>query len=185
MAERPGRYNRTFGGLVGSMIVCVVVVLAFVAFRALGREELKVEPEAVEYLPLVVEAQAADLPVLYPTEMPAGWTATSVNLRGGTDPTWHLGILTDDGDYVGLRQESTPLESLAESMIDEDYTEGDPVTVESAAGSEWTTYADAGGDHGFGITRSTSSLENVLVYGSASEEEQRILIGLLTDRPAD
>src|SRR3954468_4352357 len=34
---RPGRYQRSFGGLIGSMIVLVLVVLGIVAFRGAFR----------------------------------------------------------------------------------------------------------------------------------------------------
>jgi hypothetical protein len=43
----------------------------------------------------------ADFDLLAPTSLPDGWRATSVRFETGS---WHLGVLTDDDEYVGLEQ---------------------------------------------------------------------------------
>ena len=42
-------YQRSASGLVGALLVTLLVIGAFVAFRALNRDELEVGPEAVDY----------------------------------------------------------------------------------------------------------------------------------------
>ena len=42
--EKPGRYNRSTGGLIGSMIVLVVVVLGIVVFRGASARPRSTSP---------------------------------------------------------------------------------------------------------------------------------------------
>ena len=76
---RAGRYQRSIAGGVGSLIVLVVVVLAFVAFRAVFRDNDAVDVEPVDYLAVVAPAQEAGIRIVYPPSLPEGWTATSVD----------------------------------------------------------------------------------------------------------
>src|SRR5690349_20209024 len=62
----PSRYTRSFGGLVGSMIVLVLLVGAFVLVRSQVRVDPEVHPDPVDYLGTVRLAQAAGLDVVYP-----------------------------------------------------------------------------------------------------------------------
>ena len=128
--DRPGRYQRTIAGGIGSMIVLVLVVLAFVVFRAVFRDNDAVEVDPVDYLSVVGPAQEAGVPVVYPPSLPDGWKATSVDFDPGDRPAWGVGMLTDDGKFVGVRQEDADLDSLLDTYVDEDATEGDTVTVE-------------------------------------------------------
>ena len=78
---RAARYERSFGGLVGSMIVLVVVLVAFVVLRSLNRDDPEVRPEAVDYLETVRLAQAAGLDVVYPPSLPGGVARHAGRLR--------------------------------------------------------------------------------------------------------
>ena len=53
MSEQGGRYQRSFAGMIGALLITLVVIGAFVAFRALNRDELERRPEAVDYLETV------------------------------------------------------------------------------------------------------------------------------------
>ena len=44
---QPSRYTRSFNGMTGALIVTVLAVLAFVAWRGLWRTDVDNEPEAV------------------------------------------------------------------------------------------------------------------------------------------
>jgi hypothetical protein len=183
--EKPGRYQRTTGGLIGSMIVAVLVVLGVVGFRGVFRDTPEIEPEAVDYLESVVALQDAGRQVAYPPAVPAGWIVTSVTVDRGSRPGWALGMLTDDGRYVGLRQQDEDADDLAETLIDENFNEDGPATVETALGTEWETFSDEGGDHGFAAPITTDVGEETLfVYGSAPVEDIEVLMGLLTLDPA-
>jgi hypothetical protein len=63
--ERPSRYNRSFGGLLGAMIVTVLFVAAYIGFRAFTRDQPEIV-EKVDYVAAVQELQAAGVQVVYP-----------------------------------------------------------------------------------------------------------------------
>ncbi|MEI5672793.1 MULTISPECIES: DUF4245 family protein [unclassified Nocardioides] len=183
-AEKPGRYQRTTGGLIGSMIVAVVAVLGVVIFREVFRDTPEADLQPVDYLPAVAALQDSGRQVAYPPTLPEGWKVTSVVVDRGPRPGWGLGILTDDGTYVGLRQQDESVDDLVAELVDEDASEDGPATVESALGAEWETFSDEGGDHGFATEVVTGQgEENLLVYGSAPVADQETLIGLLTLDP--
>lgn len=179
----PGRYTRSFDGLLAALVITVVAVVAWVVFRALTSTETEVEPEAVDYLETVGLAQDSDLEVVYPPTLPDGWKATNVSLVPvpGEAPGFGLSILTDSGTFVGLRQEDDSLEDLLETYVDpEEVVEADGVEVDSPLASTWDGYADDGGDTAYAAELGEAQL---LVYGSASRADLVTLIELLTTEP--
>lgn len=177
VSEQPGRYSRSFGGMMGALIVTVVVVVAFVTWRSLFRGDTDDTTPYVDWRGSVEVARGADLRVVHPRELPAGWTATSVDLRAGDDPRWGLGVLTDDGRFIGVRQQDASATDLVELYVDEKAEPGPDATVESELGDTWQTWSDAGGDHGFSTELGSDA---VLVYGSAPVEDIETYLGLLT-----
>ncbi len=177
MSEQPSRYTRSFSGMIGALLVTVLVVVAFVARRGLFRADDDNTPVAVDWQESVELAQQADLPVVHPRALPAGWTATSVDLFAGDDPRWGLGVLTDEGRFVGIRQQDTSVVDLVEVYVDEKAEEGDDATVESDITDTWQTWSDDGGDHGYSTELGDDAL---LVYGSAPVEDIETFMGLLT-----
>ncbi|WP_210648982.1 DUF4245 domain-containing protein [Nocardioides sp. SYSU D00065] len=177
MSEQPSRYTRSFSGMTGALIVTVLFVLAFVIWRGLFRGETDATPVAVDWQESVRLAQEADLPIVHPRELPAGWQATSVELRAGADPRWGLGVLTDDGDFIGIRQQDASVAELVELYVDEEAEGGDEATVTSEVTDTWQTWSDDGGDHGYSTELGDDAL---LVYGSAPVEEIESYLGLLT-----
>lgn len=181
MSERPGRYQRSFGGLVGAMVLTLVAILAFVAFRAVNRDSAETKPEPVDWESAVSSAQGAGIDVVHPAALPQDWVVTSVNLVPAQErPTWGMGMLTDTGAFVGLRQEEEALSDLLEVYVDEDTDEDGPVEVGGDLGGEWTAYSDAGGDVGLALVRDGDTL---LVYGSAPQDVLVEFAGSLTEAP--
>lgn len=173
-----GRYARTTNGLIGSLVVTLLAVGAFVVFRAVTSTDLDVRPEPVNYLESVELAQGAGLLVAYPDRLPEGWIATSVEVVAGDRPQWGLGMLTGDGSFVGIRQEDESLEDLLETYVDPDARQDAGTFVsDDALVREWQGYSDAGGDHAYAGVLGEDTL---LVYGSASSADQQELISLLT-----
>ncbi len=165
MSERPGRYQRSFSGMVGAMIVLVLVVALFVAFRAINRTEPENTVDAVDYTrPAEFAREQARFPLLAPAELPEGWRATSVRFDNGRDQAWHVGFLTGDDDYVGLEQADESAERLVQEHVDEDATEGDPVTVD---GDRWQSWTDDGGDTA--LVRETDQI-TTLVVGTVEQD---------------
>lgn len=174
MSEQPGRYQRSFSGMVGALLILLLVIGGFVAFRAVTRDVPEVEPEAVDYLEQVGFAQDADLTVVYPPSVPSGWKATSVDRQPGQG--WGIGFLTPDG-FAGVHQPEDPSATVVETYVDEDATEGDPVTI---SGTQWETWTDDGGDVGY---LGEVDGQPVLVYGSAAPDSLRSLAASLTTDP--
>lgn len=161
MSEQAGRYQRSAMGMVGAMIVLLAVIVGYVAFRAVNRNEPESPVRAVDYQQTLEYARGeADFAVLAPAALPDGWRATSVEFV--PSPTrWHLGLLTDGDRYVGLEQSRAPLTDLVHQYVDQNPSQGKPVQVE---GEAWRTWTDAGGDTALGRTDGGVS---TLVVGTA------------------
>ncbi len=173
--EKPGRYQRSANGMVGAMVVLVVLVGGFVGVQALGRDH-DVEPaRTVDYRPVADQARTAGtLFVFTPDPMPEGWRATSVSYAPGRAPTWHLGMLTDQGSYVGIEESLATEQDVVEKFVDPDAERGDKVRLR---GLTWRVWTDSGGD--YALVLSTRK-QTVLVGGSAGEKDVRALVGRLS-----
>lgn len=164
MSEQAGRYQRSTGGLVGSMIVLLLVVGAFVAFRALVRDDVEVPVKTVDYQQTVDFARTqVDFPVIAPDELPRGWRATSAEFV--PEPgRWNLGVLTDEERYVGLAQSVRSEENMVRSYVDERAVAEPPVEVQ---GQTWRRWTDEEGDTA--LTRTVGDM-TVLVVSPAGLE---------------
>jgi hypothetical protein len=174
VSEQPGRYQRSASGMVGAMVVLLLVIGAFVGFRALNRDELEVEPERIDYLEAVGFAQESDWTVAYPPTVPGGWKATSLESQPGR--VWGIGFLTPDG-FAGVHQSEESSSTLLETYVDEDTTELDPLEI---GGEPWEVYEADDGDRGY--LGEVDGLP-VLVYGSAQPAVLQDLAGSLTTTP--
>ncbi len=184
-AARGARYERTSGGLVGAMVVTVLAVLAFVAFRAVTTDKEPTPVRAVDYTSAVTRARAdQQLVVLAPERLPLGWKATSATYEGGVTPTWHLGLLTDNARYVGLEEARASIADLVDEHVDADAERGQDVTI---AGETWQTWTDSGGDYAVARTLRSGepTAESLLVVGTATEVEIRDFAATLQGGPDD
>ena len=169
--SQSARYQRTSGGLVGAMIVTVLAVVGFVAFRSVFTDREPTPVRAVDYTTTVTSARAdKQLLVMAPPRLPPGWRATSATYTRGAKPTWHLGLLTDDGSYVGVEESRDSVEQLVEEHVDPDADRGKDVTID---GRTWQTWTDEGGDHA--VARSLRAggrvVESWVVVGTGPVEE--------------
>lgn len=180
MSESGARYQRTTPGLVGAMIVTLAVIAAFVAFRALNRNELEVEPESIDYLPAVADIQnGAPFRIAYPPTLPEGWRVTDLRFDNQVGLTWTLDLLTGDDDYMAVRQAEGGIEPLLEEYVDEAAEAGDTVTLHSALADRWDIWTDAQGDYALAARVHGTWL---LVFGSADETEvEDFAASLVTD----
>jgi hypothetical protein len=180
VTEQPSRYQRSFSGLIGALVVTLLAIAAFVAFRALTRDELDGGPEPIDYLAQVGYAQESGAEVVYPATVPDGWTTTSAELDPGERVAWGLGMVTDDGAFVGIRQEDADLDELLARYVDEEDVETLPATdIDSTIASRWQTFEDDGGDLAYAAELGP---DVVLVYGSADEADLRLVVEELTTR---
>jgi hypothetical protein len=183
--EAPARYSRTTNGLLASLIVTVLVVGAFVVFRELFRDQPTIERGAVDYLGPVEDAQRGGVDLVYPARLPEDWDVTSIDFVPGKSPSWGIGMLTDDGRFVGLRQEATDVDDLVSAYVDDNAEPGDESGLESdLVTGPWQTWTDSGGDLAYSTTLTNGGAgtlgKTILVFGSASRDDQEQLISLLT-----
>jgi hypothetical protein len=124
--------------------------------------------------------------VAYPASLPAGWTATSINFERGEPPKWRIGMLTADGEFVGVVQEEADVDDLLDHNVDANPQQGADASPQNTLGvTSWQTWSDSGGDHAFSTEVDAGPLagQTVLVYGSAPVEDQETVVGLLTLDP--
>ena len=179
MSESAGRYQRSMGGMVGALVVTVGVIVAFVVFRAITRDDLEVDREPIDYLITVEGLQESDLldPV-YPPTLPKGWKAVDASFDA-QDLTWSLDLNPDEGEFVGIVQSKLKLDDLLETHVDEDAREGDPVNLDSPLASQWKTFSDQGGD--YAVAAKVKGF-TVLVFGTVSEDEIEAFASSLVSR---
>jgi hypothetical protein len=173
----PGRYTRSTGGLIGSMIVLVLVVLGIVVFRGAFRETPEYKPDHIDYLELVTSIQQAGLTPVYPAELPDGWYVKDATFTPGDRPVFDLAMTTADDQFAGLHQEDRSLDELVDTYVGDDATQGDDVDVSGTVAPTWQTFSDPGGDHAFAAQVGD---DTILVYGSAPDDELRGLVESLT-----
>jgi hypothetical protein len=178
VSEQPGRYQRSTSGMVGALLVSVLVILAFVAFRAWSRTDLEVKPTHVDYLAQVGFAQRTGAALVYPAQLPHGWYATNVDFAPGTRPTLGISMLTAGEEYAGFRQSPLSGPELLSTYVDPHPTSGAPVTLDSGVVRRWETWTDAGGDTAL-VAR--WHRQTLLVFGSASQADLETVAGSLTD----
>ncbi len=178
--ERPGKYQRSAGGLVTALLVTVVAVGGLLWVLGLFRPDTDIRPEAIDYLEIAGEAHDAGLDPVYPASLPEGWIATKFEVAAGADPALEIGLFTDDEEFVGIQQESAPASELVREYVDEEATTIDIFSVEGSVAEAWQGYEDEGGDTAYA---SEVGDQTVLVYGSVSAEVLQELIGRLTTKP--
>lgn len=180
MAQGSARYERSAAGMAGAMIITLLVILTFVAFRAINRNDLAVEPNRVDYLQTVGDLQAgSDLAPIYPPSLPSGWTATRA-VFDAENLAWELDLLTDEERYVGVRQADMREKDLIEEYVD---PEGEREGITDLGGEldlEWEGWQVDGDDTAFTTTHDGAG---VLVFGSAPAAEVKELAALLTQEP--
>lgn len=179
-AARGGRYDRTPSGLVAALVVVVLVVGGILLFRGLFSSDYEDEPPDYDYLATVQELQDADFPAVYPPSLPEGWVTRNVNVEPGERPSLALSFLTDDEQFVGIRQEDADAEELVADLVDENATEGEPYRASASVAPTWDTWTDDGGDSGYAAQVGDTT---VLVFGSAPAEVLTALVESLTDAP--
>lgn len=172
--RNPNRYELPLSNMVGAMVVVLLVVGAFVGWRALNRDNSGVGVQAVDYRAwLKAAVQDHRLAAVAPPSLPSGWTATSASYTSGVSPHWHLGVLTPDRQYVGIEEGLAPADEQVSQYVDANATRGPAVSI---GGHRWQTYTDARGDHAF--VRSFAAprggvTETLLVVGSAPVSQIR------------
>lgn len=177
---RPGKYQRSAGGLLAALVITVVAMGGLLWVMGLFRDDVDNRPEAVDYLQTVGEAQDARLAPVYPAALPDGWIATGFDVTGGEQPTFEIRLLTDDDNFVAVHQEAADASDLVREYVDEDASVTDIYTARGSVAEAWQGYEDEGGDSAYA---SEVDGETVLVYGSADAADLQEVVDSLTTAP--
>jgi hypothetical protein len=182
VSEQGGRYTRSFEGLIGAIIIIVVAVLGFVVFRGLFSDPPEQDVPEVDLPMLVRGLQDIDVDVVYPADLPVGWSASKVSYTPGERPRLEINLYTDDDEFVGIRQVDDDVDDLLEEAGIEDADEGTPLTGADAGSvaDRWDEWTDPDGDHAY-----TADVDGdtVLVYGAVSARDLAGVVGRLTTDP--
>lgn len=178
---QPSRHQRSTGGLIGSMIVLVLVVLGIVVFRGAFRDTPDYQPDDIDYLPLVFGVQQLGHTVAYPPTIPEGWTTKATS--DASEPAFDLVFTTADEHTAGVHQGDTPTRELIDTYVGSNAGESGE-TLTTPLGT-WTGWRDTDADHAW-----TTEIgdESVLVYSSGDPDALRSLVESLTTAtltPAD
>jgi hypothetical protein len=96
------RGNPTMGDIFRSIAVLGAIILTLFVIGRLVTITPDQPTRAVDYQQAVESSRTvADFDLYAPDSLPRGWRATSVRFE---ESSWHLGVVTDEDDYVGLEQ---------------------------------------------------------------------------------
>lgn len=160
-----------------SIAVVGVIVAAVAVFTAFLRDEPPDPAEAVDYRGIAAQTSGAvDFPLLAPPSLPDGWRSNSARLDRGAPPGWHLGVLTDDDEYIGLDQQDASVREMVRRHAEGSAAQG----TADVAGKRWQLRTDGDGNTTF-VRRDDGA--TVLVTGDASREQIESYIGSLRPVP--
>lgn len=131
------RNRKTVNNLVLSLLA-TLVLLAFI-IMIVPRSDTKLTQD-VDWSSAATQATGS-LPVtlLNPT-LPDGWVANAAEVRrsAGGVSSWYIGLLTPDGEYIGVHQGVDADRSWLASMV----AETTPVEMATIDGIDWDVYAN-------------------------------------------
>lgn len=120
--QRSTRGNPAMGDIVRSVAVIGLIVLALYGFGKLFTQEPETPTRAIDYATIVDQARpAAEFELLAPSSLPKGWMANGATLNIGW---WHLGVVTDDEEYIGLEQIKGSVNRAVERFADGSKADG-------------------------------------------------------------
>ncbi len=124
-------------GLVGALIVSLGLMAAVGLMTFFQARDTEDPVPPYDYsADLAAAREQAPFDVLAPQTLPPGWYATSGRwTAAGPEKEWHLGLLTDDGRYVGLEQSN----AVSTRFIAEQTRADEPGKPVQVAGETWQT----------------------------------------------
>lgn len=160
------------GDIVRSIAVIGVIILALYGIGRFFTTEPEEKVKPIDYATVVAQARpAAAFPLLAPPDLPEGWRATSARFETSA---WHLGVLTDSDDYIGLEQLTADVEQAVDRFADGSSDDG---TAE-VAGETWEVRS--GPDGRVTYVRAADGM-TTLVNSSASKAVVEDYIESLSD----
>jgi hypothetical protein len=167
--------------MLAALVVVVIGVAAFVGIRGLLSDNAATPVQTVDYHGWAKSGREdGKLLILVPEPMPSGWRATSVTYATGSAPRWHLGMLTDQGRYVGLEEQWASPSEMVHQFVDVNAVRGKAVRI---AGRSWQVWTDRRGDYALVNSRPSKVKdhpESIVVVGDAPPEQIRGFVAALS-----
>lgn len=136
--------NASLGDMLRSILAIGALLLGLAAFGYWFQVKPDNTAKAVDYVTAVEAARAdADFDVFAPASLPAGWTATSVRYESGEIGQWHLGVMTDKGEYIGLEQSGIGTQRAIERFA----PDTEPAGTTTAGGQPWQVRQSESGEN--------------------------------------
>ena len=177
MSQTRSGYRSSTGGLVGALVVSaglMAVVGLMTFFQA--RDTDDPTPPYDYSSDLAAARERAPFAVVAPRSLPEGWYATSADTTtSGPVYSWHLGLITDQDDYVGLEQSNEASTTFVAASTKADQP-GDPVQID---GQSWQTLT-SGPETALVLVSDSTKPVTTVVTGTASEDELVAFAGSLT-----
>lgn len=158
-----------------SIAVMGVLVAAVVVFTSFLTDEPPPPSASVDYRQITGEArEVVDYEVLAPADVPKGWRSNGARLERGETMAWHLGMLTDSDDYIGIEQSGESVRSMVEQYSQDTHPDG----TTKLAGERWKVRT--GGEETTFVRREGGI--TTLVTGDAPRDQIESYITSLTAR---
>lgn len=177
MSQSRSGYRSSAGGLIGALIVSAALMALVVVVAVLESGDTDDPTPPYKYdADLAAAREHAPFPVLAPSSLPKGWYATSAGSKtSGPIFTWHLGVITDEDEYVGLEQSNEASDTFVAASTKADQP-GDPVQI---SGETWQTLTSGGETALVHVSGGTKPVTTV-VTGTAGEDELESYAASLT-----
>ena len=179
VSENAARTQRSVPGMIGAMLVLLLIIGLFVAARSFTRDNQEVPPTPVDYLAAAALAQDLGIAVLYPADLPTGWVVTSVTVPRTVEQAWELGLLTEEGRFIALRQGSGSQPALVRAELGVKAQIEGPVNLPEAEVTGWRL-VQSPDESGLVAPRPGGA---VLIYGTADQVALEVLAQTLTPMP--
>jgi hypothetical protein len=135
MSGTSSRGNPSLGDIARSIAVLGAIILVLFGLGRLFTVTPDEPTHPVDYRSAVKSSRTvADFELFAPTSLPRGWRATSVRFEPGS---WHLGVLTDADDYVGLEQVKADTRRAVERFANGSRADGTTVI----SGETWSLHS--------------------------------------------
>ena len=152
------RGNPSMGDIFRSIAVLGGIILTLFVVGRIVTITPDQPTRAVDYREAVESSRTVSEFDLYaPRSLPQGWRATSVRFE---EDAWHLGVVTDADDYVGLEQVADSTKRAIERFADDSRASGDAVV----GGETWSLRTGPDDDLTY-VRRDTGN--TVVVTGTA------------------
>lgn len=162
--QRKNHGNPSLGDIVRTTAVMSALILGLAGLAWLFGTGTEVERRDVDYQSALVSAQRdASFDLLAPEQLPSGWRANTVRYEAGEMGRWHLGVITDEEEYIGLEQTPVSVSSTVEEYSPDTEARGEV----SIGGFDWELRTSERGETS--LVRRADDV-TVLVTGTAPQD---------------